>query len=233
MPRDEGSCYSDVDLWHYVRQIPAGKFQTSRLELIEGQLVSIKTLQIETDQHELQIPEKAIWAVPGWRQSRILLDKDGSLTTVKEMARNLSWDFLQPAADTFASHCLAGTAEEIYKILDGLITKNECKTLYAIWSLSRDMADALLVQQGIFIPTENVFIDRAQETAGRSSEWTRLFRLAIGLDPLSADQPPYVSYGIAGLELYRETAALLDKVILQEDAPLVKVALEVIQKAGY
>lgn len=231
--RNEAGCYSDVDLWHFVGQIPGGNFQASRLELIEGQLVSIKTLQIETERHAMQVPEKAIWTVPGWRQSTILLDRGGSLASVKEAALNLSWDSLQPAADTFASHCLSGLAEEIYKILDGLINKNECKTLYAIWSLSQDLANAMLVQKGIFIPTENVFIDHAQDTAGRLSEWTRLFRLTIGLDPLPADQLAYISVGIAGLHLYRETTGLLKKVILQEDAPLVKMALEVIQKAGY
>jgi len=231
--RDEGNLYSDVDLWHYLRSEPAGGFEITRLEYIDCYLVSIKATQVEKDHAALRTPKQAIWAVPGIRQAQILVDKDGALATLWEAAWNFRWDSLQVAGDTFASSHLGGTAEEIYKILDGLARKNEAKTLYAIWSLSQEMADALLVQRGVLIPTENAFIDLAQTTAGKSSRWTQQFRLAIGLDPLPNDRPAFISYGIAGLRLYRETVSLLQEIIRPADAPLVRRALEVIQEAGY
>ena len=85
----------------------------------------------------------------------------------------------------------------------------------------------------MLIPTENVYIDYAQVEAGRFSEWTRQFRLAIGLNSLPAGQPVFIGYGVAGLQLYRETANLLKKHLLPEDARIVNRALEVIREAGY
>jgi len=231
--RNEAGVYSDVDLWHFVRQMPAGELESARLEYVGGHLISIKTLQIEKEQRDFSRPNRAIWAIPAWRDSRILLDKQGDLATMKEAALKFKWEALQAAADAFVSNHLAGTAEEIYKILDGLSTQNECKTLYAIWSLSQDMAEVLLVQRGMLVPTENSFIDCAQAAAGRDSEWTRQFRLAIGLDLPPAGQPPFVCFGIAGLRLYRETVSLLKSAIRSKDSPVVERGLEVIREAGY
>ena len=231
--RQEEGPFSDVDLWKFVRQMPSSDADMLRLEWIESHLISIKILAIDKEKRDFSIPERAIWAVPGWQQSKILLDKDGTLTSLREAAVNFRWDSLKTAADRYASHHLGGSAEEIYKILDGLLTRNECKTLYAIWSLSQDLAHVLVVQRGVLIPTENAFIDCAQATAGRDSEWTRQFRRTIGLDRLQDGQSPYISYAIAGLRLYRETAALMKEIIQTEDAPLVGQALEVIREAGY
>ncbi len=231
--RQEGGDYSDVDLWHYRRPATSGEMELSRLELIDNTLVSIKVTQVEKDYAALLAPEKAIWAVPGIRQARILLDKDSLLAGLWEAARNFCWDSLQAAADAYASRSLAGTAEEVYKLLDGLARHSEAKTLYAMWSLSQAMPEALLVQQGVLIPTENVFIDLAQAAAGRNSGWTHQIRLALGLELLPDDRPAFISLGIAGLRLYRETAALLKKILSPADARLVAHALQVIQEAGY
>ncbi len=231
--RGEGDSYSDVDIWHYIRQEPAGGSEMAYLEYIDGYLVSVKNTLIEKDYGDLRNPKRAIWVVPALRQAQILSDRDGALAALFEAARNFSWESLRPAADAYASHNLANTAEEIYKILDGLKKGNESKTLYAIWSLTQDLADSLLVQQGVFIPTENTYIDHAQAAAGRSSDWTRQFRLAIGLDPLPSGKPAYISYGMAGLQLYRESAHLLKDILLPEDTRIVERALEVIMEAGY
>ncbi len=229
--RQEGGAYSDVDLWHFVRQLPSYGTETSRLDWIDGHLVSIKTLLIEQEERDFSIPKKAIWAVPGWQHSRILLDKDGQLARVREAAFSFRWDRLQGQANAFASYHLAGSAEEIYKILDGLTRLNECKTLYAIWSLSQDIADVLLVQRGVLVPTENSFIDCAQAAAGRDSEWTRQFRRTIGLEHVPAGQLPYMFYGKAGLRLYQETVNLMKDILRPEDVPLVERALQVIREA--
>ena len=210
----EGDSYSDVDIWHYIRQEPAGESEKARLEYIDGYLVSVKNTLIEKDYADLRNPRRAIWVVPALRQAQILTDRDGALEVLFEAARNFSWETLQPAANAYASHNLANTAEEIYKILDGLKKGNKSKTLYAIWSLTQELADSLLVQHGVFIPTENTYIDFAQAAAGRSSDWTHQFRLAIGLDPLPSSKPAYISFGMAGLQLYRESAHLLKDILL-------------------
>ena len=230
--RGDGGTYSDIDLWHYLREEAAGEIEPY-LEFMDGYLVSIKTTLVDKDYAGMRNPKRAIWVVPALRHARILLDRSGAVAALFEAARNFTWESIRAEADTFASHTVAGTAEETYKILDGLTKKNESKTAYAIWSLTQNLADALLVQRGVLIPTENVYIDHAQAEAGRSSEWTRQFRMALGLDPLPAGQPAYICYGIAGLRLYRETARLLKNHLLPEDACVVDQTLEIIQEAGY
>ena len=231
--RGEGGPYSDIDLVHYVREKPAGESDMPRLEFIDGFLVSITTSLVEKDYAGLRSPRRAIWVIPGLRQAQILLDKDGVLAALKEAAQSVTWESLRAAADAFASRCLAGTAEEVYKILDGLEQSDESKTTYAIWSLTQNLSEAVLVRRGVLVPTENDYIDCAQAAAGRKSAWTRQFRLAIGLDLLPPDTPAYIGFGIAGLRLYRETALLLKDVLQPEDAQVVDRTLAVMTEAGY
>jgi hypothetical protein len=231
--RGEGGRFSDVDLWHFVRQQPVGGGDLSGLDFVDGILVSVKTTLLEKDYARLQNPRQAIWVIPAWRQAQILLDKEGALAAMKETAQGLSWESLQPAANAFASRDLAGMAEEVHKILGGLAQRNESKTLYAMWGLTQEMANALLVQRGVLIPTENAYIEYAQAAAGWKSAWTCQFRLAIGLDPLPPGDPAFVGLGIAGLRLYRETVSLLREILRPEDACIVDRTLEIMAEAGY
>jgi hypothetical protein len=231
--RGEAGPFSDLDLWLYVRQEPAGEFGMPRLEYIDGYLVSTYKTTLEKEYSSLRNPEYAIWCIAGLSQARILLDKDGAITNLKATALNLNLELLQPAADLFASRRLAATAEEVYKILDGLAKGDESKTLYAIWSLTQDLATTLLVQHGTLIPTENKFIDLAQATAGRTSSWTHQFRLATGLDSLPTGKPVFIGIGTAGLGLFRETASFLRSILKPEDARIIDRTIEVMTKAGY
>ena len=231
--RAQGGRYSDVDIQHYVRKIPDNPAEAYFLRFMDGYLVSVSMTTLEEEGANLRTPKKAIWAVPGLRQARILLDKEGSLAALKELAEKFTWQPLQAAADAFASWNLSGCAEEIHKIVDGLTKKDESKTLYAIWGLTRELAVTLLVQRGILIQSENDFIDLAQVTAGRTSGWTCQFRRAIGLDPSPAGELAFIGYGIAGLRLYCETASLLQEILLPEDAAVINRTLEIISEAGY
>jgi hypothetical protein len=231
--RGEGGRYSDVDIHCYVRQMPANAAETSYQRFVKDYLVSVTLTTPEAEYESLRNPQKAIWVMPGLRQSRILMDKDGSIAALKEFAAKVPWEALQTSADAYASWNLSGCTEEIHKILAGLARQDESKTLYAVWGLTRELANTLLVQRGILIQSENAYIDLVQETAGRSSEWTRQFRLAVGLDLLPPKKPAYLVYGVAGLRLYCETAKLLRDILLPEDASIVSQTLAIIAEAGY
>jgi len=231
--RGEGDPCSDVDLWHYLQQVPIAEESFPRLLFRDGYLVSITTTTLEKDYASLQNPERAIWAIPGLRQARILLDKDGALAALKETAEKATWSTLQAAADGYASRQLAGCAEEVHKIMGGLAQQDESRTLYAVWGLTRGLATALLVQRGVLISSENTYINSAQAAAGRTSAWACQFRLAIGLDPLPADEPIFFGYGLASLRLYRETFALLRHILLPEDIAVIGRTLEIMAEAGY
>jgi predicted nucleotidyltransferase len=231
--RGEGGSYSDVDIRCYVRQAPVNATEISTMQYLDGYLVSFYLTTLEDEYASLRIPQKAIWAVPGLRQTRILLDKDGSISTLKEAALKFTWESIQAAADTYASWNLSGFSEEIYKILAGLAERDESRTLNALLGLTHGLATTLLVQRGVFIPSENVYLDLAQDTAGRTSGWTRQFRLAIGFDPIPLEQPAFIQRGAAGLRFYCETARLLQDILLPKDAAVVNRTLEIIAEAGY
>jgi predicted nucleotidyltransferase len=231
--RGEGDRYSDIDIRHYVRIVPETKIEANSLRFVDGFLVSIHNSLLEEEAASLRDPHRAIWAVPGLRQARILLDKDGSVARLVESARNFRWSDIQSAADAMVSWQLCGLAEEVYKILGALEAHDESKTLYAITSLHFDLMETLLVRRGVLVPTENAYFDLAQEAAGMDSEWTRQLRLAVALDPLPPGIPVYAGRGAAALALYRLTADLVADVLRPEDAAVVHRTLAVMAEAGY
>ena len=233
MARGEGDRYSDVDIQHYVRLVPETRVEADSLRFMDGFLVSIHASLLEDEAASLRRPHRAIWVVPGLRQARILLDKDGSVARLIESARDFRWSDIQPAADAMVSWQLCGLAEEVYKILGALETHNESKTLYAVSSLLFDLVETLLVRHGVLVPTENAYFDLAQETAGRDSEWTRQLRLAAALDPLPPGSPVYVSRGVAGMNLYRLTAGLMRDILRPEEAAVIRRTLARMAEAGY
>jgi hypothetical protein len=231
--RGEGSPFSDIDIWQVVREIPADENEQLSMRILDGYLVGIKLTTLEKEYAGLKNPEQAIWVIPGLRQASLIVDKDGSLATLKETAAKATWEPLQPAANAYASRMLSSNAEEVFKILDGLAQRKESKTLYALWGLTHGLSNALLVQRGILVHTENVYIDFAQAAAGQTSGWTRQFRQAVGLDPLPAGLPGYIGLGRAGLGLYRETVTLLKEILMPEDAVIINWTVESISGAGF
>lgn len=231
--RGEGGRYSDIDIQHYVLVVPETKVEANSLRFLDGFLVSVHTNTLEEEAAGLHDPHRAIWVVPGLRQARVLLDKEGSIVRLIESARNFRWSDIQPAADAMVSWQLCGLAEEVYKILGALEAHDESKTLYAITSLLFDLVETLLVQRGILVPTENAYFDLAQETAGRDSEWTRQLRLAAAFDPFLEGIPVYVSRGVAAMNLYRLTAEMMMDVLRPEDSAVVRRTLAVMTDAGY
>ncbi len=232
LARGQANRYSDVDLHQYVRLLPETRVEANSLRFVDGFLVSIHTYTLEEEAAGLRQPHRAIWVVPGLRQARVLLDRDGSVAHLIEAAHAFHWSEIQPAADAMVSWQLCGLAEEIYKLLGALEMQDESKTLYALSSLTFDLVETLLVQRGILVPTENAYFDLAQGTAGVHSEWTRQLRLAMAFDPLPAGAPVYVSRAVAAMALYRLTVGLLAEVLRPEEAAVIERTLAVMAEAG-
>jgi hypothetical protein len=175
-------------------------------------------------------PRRAIWAVPGLSGMKIVLDKDGSLNKLQKMAQKFDFSLLQPLADEFAAEEVMGCAEEVHKILSGLTRGHESTVLYATWGLVKCMLEAVAVQRGILIVSENRYFDLIQESVGRDTKWVSVFRTAWGLDSTSSQ---YQSRGAAALTLYRLTAAMFDGLIPEKHREVVKYTLRLIKEAGY
>ena len=196
--RGQESNYSDVDFDIFVSKLPENPYDRYTLRYWDNKLISLKYTLLDDERSALTNPRRAIWAVPGLRGMRILLDKDGSMAALQQAAQQFEWSALQVVANEYAAEQIMGNAEEVHKILNGLAREHESTVLYASWGLVKNMLEIVAVQRGILIVSENRYFDLIQDSVGRDSEWTRAFRTAWGLD---AGGSSYRQRGPAALTL--------------------------------
>lgn len=228
--RGQESKYSDVDFDIFVSQQPENPYDRYTLRYWDDKLISLKYTLLEDERTALTDPRRAIWAVPGLQGMKILLDKDGSMAGLQKAAMEFKWSPLQHIADEFAAEEVMGNAEEVHKILNGLARGHESTVLYATWGLVKNMLEAVAVQRGIMIVSENRYFDLIQDSVGRDSKWTSAFRTAWGLDYASSQ---YQSRGAAALKLYSLTAKLFDALVPDKHRDVVNRTLQLIKEAGY
>jgi hypothetical protein len=228
--RGQENKYSDVDFDIFVNKLPESSYDRYTLRYWDNKLVSLKHTLLNDERSALTDPRRAIWAVPGLRGMKIVLDRDGSMAALQKAAHEFEWSPLQPAADEFAAEEIMGNAEEVHKILNGLARRHESTVLYATWGLVKNMLETAAVQRGIMIISENRYFDLIQEAVGRDSEWTAAFRTAWGLDSASAQ---YQSRGAAALNLYKLSTAMFDPLIPDKHRTVIDKTLQLIKEAGY
>ena len=228
--RGQESKYSDVDFDIFVRRMPENHHDRYTLRLWDGKLVSLKCALFDDELAALTNPRRAIWAVPSLSGMKIILDKDGCLAELQMRAQKFDFSLLQPQADEFAGEMVMSNAEEVHKVLSGLDRKHESTVLYATWGLVSGMLEAVAVQRGIMIVSENRYFDLIQESVGRDTKWVSAFRTAWGLDSASSQ---YQSRGAAALTLYRLTAAMFDGLIPEKHREIIDYTLRLIKEAGY
>ena len=228
--RGQEGQYSDVDVDIYISRLPENPYDRYTLRYWDNKLVSLKYTLLDDERAALSNPRRAIWAVPGLLGMKILLDRDGTVTDLQQTAQKFDWSALQPAANEFAAEEIMGNAEEAHKIMNGLARGHESTVLYATWGLVKNMLEAVAVQRGIMIVSENRYFDLIQDSVGRDSKWTNTFRIAWGLDPASSQ---YQTRGAAALRLYRLSAAMFDDWIPEKHLDVVNHTLQLIKEAGY
>lgn len=227
--RGQESKFSDVDVDIFVSKLPENEYDRYTLRYWDGKLVSLKYALLEDEFAALMNPRRAIWAVPGLSGMKIVLDKDGSLGELQKMAQKFDFSPLQPLADEFAAEQVMHCAEEVHKILNGLMCGHESTVLHAVWELVGGLLHAVAVQRGILIVSENRYFDLIQESVGRDTKWVGAFRTAWGLDSTSSQ---YQSRGAAALKLYRLTAAMFEGLIPEKHREVVNKTLRLIKDAG-
>lgn len=226
--RGQESKYSDVDFDIFVSKLPEDDKYT--LKYFDSKLVSLKYALLDDERAALTNPRRAIWAVPGLSGMRIVLDKTGELTELQKSAQAFDFSPLQSAADEFAAEQVMHCAEEVHKILSGLARGHESSVLYSVWGLVQNMLEAVAVQKGLMIVSENRYFDLIQDAVGRDSKWVSAFRTAWGLDSTSSQ---YQSRGAAALTLYRLSVAMFDEYIPEKHHDVINNTLRLIKEAGY
>lgn len=217
--------HSDVDVDIFLESLPE---ETYTLRIMGGKLISLKYILLRDEYDSLTKPEKAIWAVSGLQEMQILLDETGQLAGLRQAAFDFHWEDLQNAANNYAVEELMGCAEEVHKIIGGLSTNEESKVLYAVWGLFKGLANAMVVQRGMIMESENRYFDIIQENIGRTHEWTRAFRLALGADVGDVNIPIYRTRGEAALELYTHTAHLFKNIISEKHREVIENTLQLV-----
>jgi predicted nucleotidyltransferase len=230
--RGDATPYSDIDLFRFTSVLPEADADRYTLVYRENHLVSLSTTTVDAKRAELGRPETAIWAVPGLRQARILLDRDGALPSLLQEAQGFRWEPLQSEADAYASYNAMGLAEEVHKVLGALERADESAALNATWALVAGLARAVIVQCGVLIRTENAYFQQAQEAAGLTSAWSRAFRVAAGFEALPAGVSPVLARTSVALRLYDETATLLSSALQPQHLAVIRGALARIRASG-
>jgi hypothetical protein len=228
--RGQEGKYSDLDVDIYVSKLPENPYDRYTLRYWDGKLVSLKYALVDDELDALNDPRRAIWVVPGLQGMKIILDRDGLVAELQKMAQKFDFSLLQSEADEFAAEEIMSCAEEVHKILNGLARSHESTVLFATWGLVKCLLEAVAVQRGIMIFSENRYFELIQSSVGRDTKWVSAFRTAWGLDPVSSQ---YQSRGVAALKLYRLTAVMFDGLIPEKHRDVVKQTLKLIKDAGY
>lgn len=232
MARGEATRYSDVDLLRFTVTPPEKDYERYTLLMHDGWLVSLSTATIAAKRAELTQPAAALFAVAGLRQMRILDDPLGVLAQLQDEAHAFSWQQLEAEADTHVSETVLGVAEEACKVLGALERQDESAAAYGMLGLVNGLTRAMAINQRLLITSENTYFGQVQTAMGSESEWTRLFRLAAGLDSSMADTMPFETRARAGLALYLETVMRMRHLLRERHLPVIEAALTAIAQSG-
>ena len=207
--RGDANEWSDIDLHAYVR-LPSQKLEP-RTKALGERLVMVATDTIEDGRAELRTPARAVWAVPAFRDMRILLDHDRQLAALKQEAESFDWSALRDEAERSERRRLEASAEYVHKIRAAIEQRDEGAALHAAGALVARCTRAIVTARGVLIRTENEYYRKAQEAAG--PEWARWHRHSFGLasdGPVALDAS---AQALAAVRLYEETVRVLDDIL--------------------
>jgi predicted nucleotidyltransferase len=227
--RGDATPYSDVDLACFVPDT----FRPLRKRYLyrEDHLISIGQKTLEGVKQQLTEPFQALWIVPGFRRARVLLDKDGSMSELKLMVENFTWDSLRIEATGFADHILTSDAEFVHKLLGNIWRSNLSGIAYATLRLFDGATMAMALYYGVFTTTDNMYFQEVESAVGSDSNWTHYHRLLSGVKTTGEDTSSLDARGKLALHLYRETAFLLLPTLNEQRRNVVEHVLNLIEQA--
>jgi predicted nucleotidyltransferase len=204
--RGEGlPLYSDVDLVRIIDE-SADHREEKRFLYREGYLLSVSSRPLSAYRKRLTQPEKAIFAVPGVREARILLDKNGEFQKFQQEAWEWTWEPLQTVADAYASQLMVEQTEIVLKLLRALALQDLVALSEMILDLFAAITDAVAVQRGVLVRSGNTYFRQVQESVGQQSVWTHYHLRIAGVTTYSLSLKERSREVLC---LYKETAQLL------------------------
>lgn len=172
--RGEAHEASDIDLWVVGQRGPPKILERG------GRMVSVKFSTAAEERREMRNPGRIDRAIPGWRHARILRDPRGLAAKLKAEARRFRWSSVGRARDVYIADQLAGSAEEVAKLLRALETGERETASVQRNILANPMAFLRVLPLGRFWESENGLWEKAAAWAG--AEFRSAQRAALGTD---------------------------------------------------
>jgi len=199
--RGSADQWSDVDLVCVTCDDAPSK---ESLEYRDGVLVSITYCSFKHWLWCIESVGSAIHAVPAFRNMRPLLDKDGVLAKLRQIAMEFNHTSIQEQASRLAAEIVIHQVEVVHKLCGGLQQWDESRVLTATLELLHEMTRAVAIAGGVLVESANTYFAQVMENVGMYSAWTQAFRQTAGLEP-----GDLWIRGHAAVALFRETAVLL------------------------
>lgn len=221
---------SDIDLIRFLQTDEADP-PGSGSHLIDDTLVVVSNYTPSTVASWFTEPTAAVTAIAPLRQAQPLLDPNGTFAQLQTRAHAFTWtDELQHKADRWASEQLVGWIEEAHKGLEGLRRNDEGRLLNATFGLSWGLTNVVKVQRGVLVYSDNTLIDQVMASVGPTSRWAQYCRRSFGMALANESPPSLRGRVVAGLQLYLETADLLQPAIQAQEATVIARTVERIKE---
>ena len=226
--RGDATPYSDVDFACFV--LASYHPLHKRFLYRENYLISIALKTLEGIEQQLTDPYMALWIVPSFRRARVLLDKDGSMTRLKQMVEDFTWGPLQTEAIGYAGHVLLCDDEFVHKLLSNFWKQNLSGAAYTITRIFNGATIIMALYHHVFITTDSLYYQEIEEAVGPDSSWAHYHRQLIGTETSSEEQPSIEARGRLALKLYQETASLLWTTLNEQRRSVIGQVLHLIEQ---
>ncbi len=160
--------YSDVDTVRIVQET-SSLLRHKRYIWRDGYLISFSTRPLSVYREWFATPERAIFAVPGVQEARILIDKDGTFSAFQQVAKAFRWESLQAAADAYSSQLLLEQTEMVLKLLRARVLHDKIALMDMTLEIFSAATEAIAVHRGVLITNGNTYYHQVQEAVGRDS----------------------------------------------------------------
>ena len=228
--RGEATPYSDVNLLCFYSDVivPPPK----RYMFRQGRLIGLASRTVAGVRRDFTQPEVALYAVPMIQELSILLDKNGTLQQLQQEALAFNWEQIRPSVSARVDAIMLRCTEEVHKMLGILFRGDELAFVSTMTTFPMHLTQAVVLQYGVFVTTDNCYYRQVREAVGLSSPWTQAHIRAVCIDPGPAHILPLLWRGGVLLALYRETVRLLLPAMLSPDREVVEQTLRIIDASG-
>jgi len=221
--------FSDIDLVRFIDEQANPKHKDGSY-IIDNYLVVVSSVRPAEVKDWFSRPELAVKVISGIRNAQILIDKNNTFASIQARAKNFEWtEEMQKKANLWVSKEMVGWIEEVHKGLEGLRSNDIGRMLNSRFGCSWGLSHVMCVYKGLLLSGDNGFYEEEMDAVGIDSEWSRLRRIAFGIEDDNGRTPTLNEQVIAGLRLYILTAEIVKDVFPTEDKVLIEQTLELIK----